>query len=389
VVELEVLRATVLLDIAAIRDDPDLQAIADHFATEHEVLEVGDLWDWLDTDFADQGGMSRKGLAYAVVYLTTPLKVFKHLAGHAGLFAETLFAFLAANGHGPKADDTPATPTAKVNEVPVAGDPAGWADLAPPAGDEAFARVGDIVRTSYGSGPYRVDAIGRDVGPGRDGRPTFSMTLHLAGDVKASRTFFLNGYQRQPDGRVTAKGGDELRVFPAGSKPGLGYGEWCDLAGLSAADRAGPEPKRQWMNNVPAAQAYVPPKASGAKKPAAKRKAKPAPPVSKPVGSASLEGVPGITAGDWAGLSLVGLRTLADVERQMSEKLTGKSGVNQERTVYNLLKLWPTIFSRQDVLRIGDALLDYLGQKPAAAPPASTPAAKPKPKSKPKAKGAK
>ena len=55
---------------------------------------------------------------------------------------------------------------------------------------------------------------------------------------------------------------------------------------------------------------------------------------------------------------------------------------NQTPTVYNLLRTAPERFSRDDVLRIGDAIMDYLGHQSAKSIESSA-----KPTSKPKRKG--
>jgi len=88
---------------------------------------------------------------------------------------------------------------AKLKRQPAASVPD---DSAVPATDEAFAAPGDIVKTSYGSGPYVIVSITK--GSKRKGRPTFSMVLSELNKNKRSRLkFYLNDYQLQADGRIT------------------------------------------------------------------------------------------------------------------------------------------------------------------------------------------
>jgi hypothetical protein len=125
-----------------------------------------------------------------------------------------------------------------------------------PATDDApFASPGDVVRTSYGSGPYVVESISKD--GERDGRPTYGMTLR---DQQARpgrrQPLFLNQYQRQDDGRITAHGGrDELVVLPAGSDGGPTWWEWSrfleswDIS-LDPSRPEYREHQRRWMRDA-------------------------------------------------------------------------------------------------------------------------------------------
>lgn len=118
---------------------------------------------------------------------------------------------------------------AEKKEKKAKGKPAKKAAEAGPAPEVAFARPGDVVRTSYGTGPYTVLNITKS--GTRGGRPEFSLTLRRVGDQKSTPSH-LNGYQVQTDGRVTAANGDELFVLPAGADPGPTWPDWLQAAGL-------------------------------------------------------------------------------------------------------------------------------------------------------------
>lgn len=135
-------------------------------------------------------------------------------------------------------------------EVPAAEADGPGADVRTPTPiEEPFARPGDVVRTSYGTGPYVVKTIDRDGKLGRGGRPCYSMTLTAVHEVKAGVSI-LNDYQQQAGGRITAPNGDELIVLPKGSEPGPTCWDWCQKYGVvdSKLDR---DQQRRWMDGLP------------------------------------------------------------------------------------------------------------------------------------------
>lgn len=107
-------------------------------------------------------------------------------------------------------------------------------------------KVGDVVKTDYGTGPYRVTHVSAYP---KKGKPTeYSLTVRDAHGTD-EKDGFLNFYARQPDGRIVADNGDELIVLPAGADPGPSYWEWLKAAGLLGTDgvQADREMQRRWF----------------------------------------------------------------------------------------------------------------------------------------------
>ena len=116
-------------------------------------------------------------------------------------------------------------------------------------------RIGDVVRTSYGTGPYVVKHTST-VFTGKN--PVVSLTLRNAVGADKSDSY-LNDYSYLPDGRFIAKNGDEFIVIPDKANPGLAYWDWCKAAGIDGS--MNDQFKRRWMNGEPppvAAKAEVP-----------------------------------------------------------------------------------------------------------------------------------
>lgn len=110
--------------------------------------------------------------------------------------------------------------------------------------------VGDVIRTSYGTGPYVVKSITRPNTPGHK----WSLTLDDANPKKGSKsgTSWINEVERQPDGRITSlNGNDELFVVPKGQPHGPDYFDWCRNAGL-VRENGNKELQLKWMRGEPA-----------------------------------------------------------------------------------------------------------------------------------------
>ena len=180
-----------------------------------EIATVGDLWDWVEEDGAAAGGWADpKGGG-----LGACLRRIKVASQQIGPTVEAVYSFLEAKGCDPR---------------PAAGDL-----------DAPVAQPGDVVRTSYGTGPYTVKAVRRH--DTRGGRPTWSLVLEYPSGQKGEG--YINDLQRQPDGRIAAKNGDEVVVLPAGTEPGPTYWDWSRPAGDAATANA--ELQRLWMHGEP------------------------------------------------------------------------------------------------------------------------------------------
>ena len=145
-----------------------------------------------------------------------------------------------------------------------------------PADDLPPLAVGDVIRTSYGTGPYVVTDVSKD---GVRGGRKWSLTLADANPGKGSKhgTSWINGVELQPDGRITSlEGKDELFVVPNGQPHGPDYFDWCRDAGM-VRENGNKELQLKWMRGeaAPAAGTFTPtpesvppakkPKKSGAK----------------------------------------------------------------------------------------------------------------------------
>lgn len=130
------------------------------------------------------------------------------------------------------------------------GEPA--AVVAEVASDGPFTAPGDVIRTSYGTGPYVVVSI-QESGH-RNKRPVYSMTLNDQHNPKPrkNRQSYLNNYQQQSDGRITAVNGDELIVLPAGTDGGPTYWDWLKAAGVEDDQSERQDLQRRWMRGDPA-----------------------------------------------------------------------------------------------------------------------------------------
>lgn len=217
--------------------------------------------------------------------------------------------------------------------------------------DEPFCRPGDVVRTSYGTGPYVVKSIDRVPMLRRHNRPCYSLTVTDVHDPKAS-SCFLNNYQMQPDGRIDALNGDELIVLPAGAEPGPTYWDWCREHSVGdMKDNAGQQ--RRWMNGLPPASAE--PAAATASTPAT-------------TDDGLLRDIPGVTEADADALDAECLWTIGDLKKRIKEKLSAFDlkidSVNAQ--IYKVLNFPKGRFPGDQADRIANAIDKHL--KGVAAP---------------------
>jgi hypothetical protein len=186
-----------------------------------EIATVGDLWDWVEEDRYDVGGMANdRGLWEC-------LKHIKVASQQIGPTVDAVYSFLKAKGCDPR-------PAAVDLDAPIA-------------------KPGDVVRSSYGTGPYTVKSVERH--GSRGGRPTWTLTFQPRGKGEKEGGL-INDLQRQSDGRITAKNGDEVIVLPAGTEPGPTYWDWSRPLGDAATANA--ELQRLWMHGKPLPRADKP-----------------------------------------------------------------------------------------------------------------------------------